>query len=103
MAQQGQVFRLRSRAGETPLWAYRYRVSGRGSRRVQRGGFASEEDARAALERALEKLRRENGIGRTLTLAEFVDQYFGAARGLGGDAEEAALPAHSRGRGVRRV
>jgi integrase len=30
---------------------------------------------RAALERALEKLRREGGIGRTLTLAEFVDEY----------------------------
>jgi hypothetical protein len=61
--QQGQVFRLRSRAGEKPLWAYRYRVGGRGSQRVQRGGFA------------LEKLRRESGVGRRLTLAEFVDEY----------------------------
>jgi hypothetical protein len=42
---------------------------------VQRGGFASEEDARAALARALERLRREGGIGTTLTLAEFVDEY----------------------------
>jgi integrase len=73
--QQGQVFRLQSRAGEEPLWAYRYRVGGRNSRRMQRGGFASEQDARAALERALEKLRREIGIARTLTLAEFVEQY----------------------------
>jgi hypothetical protein len=73
--QQGQVFRLRCRAGEEPLWAYRYRVGGRDSRRMQRGGFASEQDARAALERALEKLLREIGIARTLTLAEFVEQY----------------------------
>src|SRR5438094_2956772 len=33
------------------LWAYRYRVGDRGSRRVQRGGFASEVDAGEALER----------------------------------------------------
>ena len=73
--QQGQVFRLRSRAGEEPLWAYRYRVGGRGSRRMQRGGFASEQDARAALGRALDKLRRESGVARTLTLGALVEQY----------------------------
>jgi integrase len=38
-------------------------------------GFASEGDARAALERALERLRREGGIGRRVTLAEFVEEY----------------------------
>lgn len=54
--QQGQVLRLQSRAGEEPLWAYRYRVGGRGAQRIQRGGFANEQDAGAALERALEKL-----------------------------------------------
>ena len=76
MWQQGQVFRLTSTGADgTPLWAYRYRVGGRGGKRVQRGGFASEEDARAALERALEKRRREQGLARTLTLAEFVDEY----------------------------
>jgi hypothetical protein len=42
---------------------------------VQRGGFRSDGDARAALGRALEKLRRESGVGRRLTLAEFVDEY----------------------------
>jgi integrase len=42
---------------------------------VQRGRFRSEEDARAALERALEKLRRESGVARRPTLAEFVDEY----------------------------
>jgi integrase len=74
--QQGQVFRLTSTGREgTPLWAYRYRVGGRDGKRVQRGGFASEGDARATLERALERQRREGGIGRTVTLAEFVDEY----------------------------
>jgi hypothetical protein len=59
MIQQGQVFELkRASRGRGPPWAYRYRVGGRGSRRVQRGGFASEEDAAAALERELERVRR---------------------------------------------
>jgi hypothetical protein len=42
---------------------------------IQRGGFASEQDARASLERALEKLRRANGGARMLTLAELVERY----------------------------
>ncbi len=57
------------------MWAYRYRIAGRGSRRVQAGGFATERDAREALERSLEKQRRRNGSGKTLTLAELADQY----------------------------
>ena len=47
-------------------WAYRYRIGGRGSWRVQRGGFASEQDAGEVLERALERLRRANSIASTL-------------------------------------
>ena len=41
MLQQGQLVQLKrtARDGE-PLWAYRYRAGGRGSKRVQRGGFA---------------------------------------------------------------
>jgi integrase len=76
MVQQGPVFELESRRpdGER-LWAYRYRTGGRESRRVQVGGFGSEQDARAALQRALEKLRRASRIGRRLTLAELVDEY----------------------------
>ena len=73
MSQQGQVFPLTSgRAGAT-RWAYRYRTGGRGSRRVQRGGFVTEQAAVEALERALERLRRERGLVETPTLAEFVD------------------------------
>lgn len=76
MSQQGQVFELkrRDREGES-LWAYRYRVAGRDSKRVQRGGFASEYDASAALERELDRLRRERRIPRSLTLSELVETY----------------------------
>jgi hypothetical protein len=51
------------------------RTGGRDSKRVQRGGFASEQDARDALERELERVRREQRIARRLTLAELVDTY----------------------------
>src|SRR5919201_2147019 len=76
MVQQGQTFELTRRGpdGER-LGAYRYRTGERGSRRVQRGGFASEQDARDALERELERLRRERRIARRLTLAELVETY----------------------------
>src|SRR5919204_5777542 len=76
MVQQGQTFELTRRgAGGEQLWAYRYRAGGRDSTRVQRGGFASEQDARDALERELERLRRERRISRRLTLSELVDTY----------------------------
>ena len=74
--QQGQVFKLKKRAVDGgPVWAYRYRTGGPGSRRLQRGGFSSERDAAEALERALERLRRQNGVGSTLTLKELVVEY----------------------------
>src|SRR5690242_20684386 len=76
MVQQGQVFRLDTAARDGgELWAYRYRSGGRGSKRIQKGGFRSEQDARAALERELDRLRRQEGTARTLTLAELVEQY----------------------------
>jgi len=77
MTQQGQVFQLKTRDRDgSALWAYRCRVAGRGSKRVQRGGFATENDAREALGRALERARREQGSPtRPLTLAELVDEY----------------------------
>src|SRR5262249_52345751 len=67
MSQQGQLIRLQ-RAGRdgTPLWAYRYRLGGRDSKRVQRGGFVSEQDAAEALERELERARRERRVSRSL-------------------------------------
>jgi len=76
MVQQGQTFEL-TRCGPDGerLWAYRYRTGGRDSKRVQRGGFASEQDARDALERELERLRRERRITRRLMLSQFVETY----------------------------
>jgi len=76
MSQHGQLVRLKrtGRDGE-PTWAYRYRVRGRGSKRVQRGGFASERDAAEALERELERLRREQRVARSLTLGQLVEVY----------------------------
>src|SRR5215218_1430283 len=76
MSQHGQLIRLKrtGRDGE-PLWAYRYRTGGRDSTRVQRGGFASERDAAEALERELERLRRQRRFARSLTLAELVEAY----------------------------
>src|SRR5919109_2706164 len=76
MSQQGQLIQLkrRGRDGET-VWAYRYRTGGRDAKRVQRGGFASEREAAEALERELERLRRERHTSSSLTLAELVDVY----------------------------
>jgi integrase len=81
MAQQGQVFPLTGKGSEGTRWAYRYRVGGRGSRRVQRGGFDSERAAAEALERALEQLRREQGLVESPTLAEFVEVYLAQHEG----------------------
>ena len=76
MVQQGQTFELTSRGPDGQrLWAYRYRTGGRDSKRVRRGGFASEQDARDVLERELERLRRERRITRRLTLSELVETY----------------------------
>jgi integrase len=76
MKQQGQVFELKTSSnGGEALWAYRYRIAGRGSRRVQRGGFRTETAAREALERALEQLRRERGLVKAPRLGELVDLY----------------------------
>jgi integrase len=76
VSQQGQLFRMKrtGREGEQ-LWAYRYRLGGRGFKRVQRGGFESERDAAEALARELERLRRERRVSGSLTLAELVEVY----------------------------
>ena len=56
------------------LWAYRYRLDGRGSRRIQRGGYASADDAREALQRALTAAQRRKGRVR-VTLADLAEEY----------------------------
>jgi integrase len=76
MSQHGQLIQLKRRGRDgQALWAFRYRVGGRGSKRVQRGGFASEREATEALERQLERLRREQRVARSLTLGELVEAY----------------------------
>ncbi len=76
MVQQGQTIELTRRGSDGErLWAYRYRSGGRDSKRIQRGGFGSQRDAREALEHELERLRRERRIARRLTLAELVEAY----------------------------
>jgi hypothetical protein len=84
MRQHGQVFELNpSRGDGRMLWAYRYCTGGRTAKRIQRGGFACEQDARAALERALERLRRRQNKGRMLTLNELIEQYLAIRPGTG--------------------
>jgi hypothetical protein len=68
--QHGQIFELKS-AG--PLCAYRYRLDGRGSRRIQRGGYASADAAREALQRALTATQRRKGCVR-VTLADLAEE-----------------------------
>lgn len=74
MVQHGQVFKLRAKGTDgQPLWAYRYRLEGRGSARPQVGGFATQGDAQTALRKALERLGP--GMQAKMTLAEFVVEY----------------------------
>lgn len=76
MVQQGQVFQLkRTTADGTVTWAYRYRIGGRGARRVQRGGFGTKQAAAEALELKLERLRREQGLVEAPRLGELVEFY----------------------------
>jgi hypothetical protein len=74
--QQGQVLKLTGHSADgASVCAYRYRVGGRRSRRVQRGGFESEQAAGEAPARALERLRREQGLAEAPSLRELVAIY----------------------------
>ena len=75
MIQQGQVFKLKAKSADgQPLWAYRYRLEGRGSARPQVGGFATRAEAVRALAKVLERLG-PGGRAATMTLDELVDEY----------------------------
>jgi hypothetical protein len=75
MWQQGQVFKLKTKGKEgQPLWAYRYRLEGRGSVRPQVGGFATRAEALKALEKVLARLG-PGGRAATMTLGELTDEY----------------------------
>ena len=72
MWQQGQVFKLKARSADgEPLWAYRYRVAGRDSARLQVGGFSSKAEAQRALQNKLARLFPGGRTG-TLLLGEWV-------------------------------
>jgi integrase len=75
MVQQGQVFKLKAKgASGEALWAYRYRLEGRGSARPQVGGFASRAEAKKALQKVVERLGPA-GRGASMTLGELVEEY----------------------------
>jgi integrase len=79
--QQGQVFKLKAKCADgEPLWAYRYRVAGRGSARLQVGGFGSRAEAQRALQNKLARLV-PGGRSATLTLGEWVAEYLVAHPG----------------------
>jgi hypothetical protein len=81
MIQQGQVFKLKAKCADgEPLWAYRYRVAGRGSARLQVGGFGSRAEAQRALQNKLARLV-PGGRSATLTLGEWVAEYLVAHPG----------------------
>jgi integrase len=79
--QQGQVFKLKAKSADgEPLWAYRYRVAGRGSARRQVGGFSTKADAQRSLQHKLARLV-PGGRSATLTLGEWVEEYLDAHQG----------------------
>ena len=81
MIQQGQVFKLKATCADgEPLWAYRYRVAGRGSARLQVGGFSSKAEAQRALQNKLARLLPDRRAA-ALTLGEWVEEYLDAHDG----------------------
>ena len=81
MIQQGQVFKLKVTCADgEPLWAYRYRIAGRGSARLQAGGSSSKAEAQKALQNKLARLVPDRRAVR-LTLGEWVEEYLDAHQG----------------------
>jgi integrase len=75
MVQHGQVFKLKAKgANGQALWAYRYRLEGRGSSRPQVGGFATRAEAKRALQKVVERLGPA-GRGASMTLGDLVEEY----------------------------
>ncbi len=81
MIQQGQVFKLKATCADgEPLWAYRYRIAGRGSARRQVGGFSSKAEAQRALHNKLARLV-PGGRAARLTLGDWVEEYLDTHQG----------------------
>jgi hypothetical protein len=99
MVQQGQVFKLRTKGSDgRPLWANRYRLQGRGSKRIQAGGFASHAEAQRALRKALDRLRPGAG---TLPLTRVRGGVSAGASRNAVDDLEASLAAQEGDRRIR--
>jgi hypothetical protein len=78
---QGQVFKLKAKSADgEPSWAYRYRVAGRGSARLQVGGFSPRAEAQRALQNKLARLL-PGGRPATLTVGEWVEEYLDTHHG----------------------
>jgi hypothetical protein len=60
--------------------AYRYRVAGRGSARLQVGGFSTRAEAQRALQNKLARLL-PGGRSATMTLGEWVEEYLDTHQG----------------------
>jgi len=105
--QQGRVFKLKTKGADgQPLWAYRYRLEGRGPARSQVGGFASGAEAQKALCKALERLS-PGGCGQAGRACGH-DHARGARRGIpraasgrAGHDRQAALASRQGDRGAR--
>jgi hypothetical protein len=98
--QQGQVFKLKARSADgEPLWAYRYRLEGRGSVRPQVGGFASRTEAQKALQKKLARLV-PGGRAATLTLVCGPDTglHFSGSPSLKRPANQSFAPCATRHR-----
>jgi hypothetical protein len=79
--QRGQVFKLKAKCADgEPLWAYRYRVAGRDSARLQVDGFSTRAEAQRALQNKLARLL-PGGRPATMTLGEWVEEYLDAHQG----------------------
>ena len=100
MIQQGQVFKLKTKGADgQPLWAYRYRLEGRGSERPQVGGFATRAEAETALCKVLTgRAGRRAGVDHARRVRGRVP---GDASGRAGDDRQAALAALQSDRGTR--
>ena len=106
MIQQGQVFKLKAKGPDgQPLWAYRYRVAGRGSERPQVGGFTTRAEAQRALHKVLDRIGPGEGAA-TMTLGALVDEYLLVHQARARNGGKAALAARqgdcdARGRAPR--